>query len=363
VETGARVPTVVLGGTGYVAGELLRILAGHPSLEPSLVVSGSQSKERVEGAFPHLRGLFGELRFVGASDLEGELAASRARGSRLAIFSAAPHGASAALVDRVLFLAEGLEFDAHVVDLSADFRYPSAAAYGDVYVEPHGAPLRLNQFSCALPEHVDGTPTRHVGHPGCFTTAVTLASVPLVALDLVDGSQRPRLTAVGVTGSTGSGRTPTAKTHHPERRSNLVAYAPFTHRHRHEMERLIEQRAGKPARVDFLPHSGPFARGIHVTLTARLATDASTASLAESFRSFYASAPFVDILDDPPALQSVVGTNRAAISVATSGDSVVVFSAIDNLTKGAAGGGVQWMNRLFGFPEDAGLRLPGLGWL
>ena len=192
--------------------------------------------------------------------------------------------------------------------------------------------------------------------------------MPLVALDLVDLTEPDRspLTAVGITGSTGSGRTPTPRTHHPERRSNLVGYAPFTHRHRHEMERLVEQRSGKRARIDFLPHSGPFARGIHVTLTARLREDASTASLTESFRSFYADAPFVDVLEAPdelPSLQSVVGTNRAALAVAARRDSVAVYSVIDNLTKGAAGGGVQWMNRLFGFPEDAGLRLPGLGWL
>ncbi len=355
------IPAVVLGGSGYVAGELVRLLAGHPELDPTLVISESKPEAPVSETFPHLRGVVGDLRFAAGADLGAALDVLRAKHDRLALFSAAPHGASAALVDGALAEAERRGFDVHAVDLSADFRFATAAAYEAVYRHPQGARLRLEQFTSAIPEHVEGCPSRHVGHPGCFTTAVSLATVPLVALGLLE--EPARLTAVAVTGSTGSGRTPSAKTHHPERRSNLQAYSPFTHRHAPEMEGLIEARSGRRATVDFLPHSGPFARGIHATVTGRLREASSTEEVVARLREFYRASPFVSVSTEPPALQSVVGTNRAELAIAVAGRTVAVFSAIDNLVKGAAGGGVQWMNRLFGLPEDSGLRLAGLGWL
>jgi N-acetyl-gamma-glutamyl-phosphate reductase common form len=364
----ARTPAIVLGGSGYVAGELLRILSAHPFLEAAAVVSESKPGSAVTATFPHLAGSLDGLAFCALDELaaqfDGWAAAGRARA---ALFSAAPHGASAALVDRVLREAEERGVEVHAVDLSADFRFADAAQHRQIYGHDHGAPERLREFSSAVPEHVQGVPTRHVGHPGCFTTAVSLATVPLVALGLVAPVDGPaRLTAVAITGSTGSGRTPSAKTHHPERRSNLQAYGAFSHRHRPEMEALVAARAGRPATIEFLPHSGPFARGIHATVTARLsdtARDLTAGDIAERLRDFYAGSPFVSVSVEPPALQSVVGTNRAALGVAVSDGTVAVFSVLDNLVKGAAGGGVQWMNRLFGWPEDAGLRLPGLGWL
>jgi N-acetyl-gamma-glutamyl-phosphate reductase len=356
-----RIPSVVLGGSGYVAGELVRLLAAHPDLEPTLVISESKPGALVGEAFPHLRAAVGDLRFAAAADLPAALDSLHAGSDRLALFSAAPHGASAALVDGVLAEAERRGFDVHAVDLSADFRFTTAAAYEAVYRHPHGARDRLTQFSSAIPEHVEGCPSRHVGHPGCFTTAVSLATVPLVALDLLE--EPARLTAVAVTGSTGSGRTPGAKTHHPERRSNLQAYSPFAHRHAPEMEGLIEARSGRRATVDFLPHSGPFARGIHATVTGRLREASSAEEVAARLREFYRGSAFVSISTEPPALQAVVGTNRAELAIAVADRTVAVFSAIDNLVKGAAGGGVQWMNRLFGLPEGQGLRLAGLGWL
>ena len=354
-------PAVILGGSGYVAGELLRLLSAHPDLAARLVVSESKPGSQVVATFPHLRGLLDDLAFVAGAELPRRLAELRERHDRLALFSAAPHGASAALVDGALGEAERLGFDAHAVDLSADFRFSTPAAYEAVYRHPHGAPHRLAEFTSAIPEHVEGSISRHVGHPGCFTTAVSLATVPLVSLDLLE--QPARLTAVAVTGSTGSGRTPSAKTHHPERRSNLQAYSPFAHRHAPEMARLIEARSGRPATIEFLPHSGPFARGIHATVTGRLREPQSAEEITARLRDFYRSSPFVTVSDEPPALQAVVGTNRAELAVAVSDRTVAVFSVIDNLVKGAAGGGVQWMNRLLGLAEDSGLRLPGLGWL
>lgn len=356
-----RVPAVVLGGSGYVAGELLRLLAGHPSLEPVAVVSESQAGEAVESSFPHLAGCFPGLLFQKKEGL-GEVF-GKMDGGRAAVFCAAPHGAAAGLLDGVLTAAEAAGVAARAVDLSADFRFADGAAYEKVYGHAHGAPERLASFVCGLPEHVPGVPAGHVGHPGCFTTSVLMATVPLLKLGWIE----PRVSVVATTGSTGAGRTPAATTHHPARRSNLFAYSPLRHRHEPEMRALAAAASGidpgAGPEIHFVPQAGPFARGIYATVQARLVQDLGTEEVRSGLAGFYAGSPFVDILAEPPRLQDVVGTNRCRLGVAVDGDHLVVFSAIDNLVKGAAGGGIQWMNRLLGFPETAGLRVPGIGWV
>jgi N-acetyl-gamma-glutamyl-phosphate reductase len=352
-----RVPAVVLGGSGYVAGELLRLLAGHPSLAPVAVVSESQAGESVEASFPHLAGCYPGLVFQKKEAL-GEVFA-KMEGGPAAVFCAAPHGAAAGLLDGVLAEAEAAGVAARAVDLSADFRFADPAAYEKVYGHAHGAPERLASFVCGLPEHVAGTPAAHVGHPGCFTTSVLLATVPLLKLGWIE----PRVTVVATTGSTGAGRTPTATTHHPARRSNLFAYSPLRHRHEPEMRALAAAASGVDPELHFVPQAGPFARGIYATVQARLVQELDADAVRAGLAAFYAGSPFIDILAEPPRLQDVVGTNRCRLGVAVDGDHLAVFSTIDNLVKGAAGGGIQWMNRLLGFAETAGLRLPGIGWL
>lgn len=356
-QTIPAIPAIVLGGSGYVAGELLRLLAGHPRLRPAAVLSESQAGELIESAFPHLAGCFPGLSFVSREELGA--AFEKAAGGAAAVFCAAPHGAAAALLDEVLGIAEGTEVAARAVDLSADFRFVDARSYEQVYGHPHGAPGRLASFRCAVPEHAVGTPAAHLAHPGCFTTATLLAAVPLLKMGLIE----PRLTVVAVTGSTGAGRTPTATTHHPARRSNLFAYNPLSHRHEPEMKLLAAAASGVEAELHFIPQAGPFARGIYATVQATLRDSTSAADVRSALASFYEAAPFVDVLDVPPRLQDVVGTNRCRLGVAADGNHLAVFSAIDNLVKGAAGGGIQWMNRLLGFPETAGLTQPGPGWL
>jgi N-acetyl-gamma-glutamyl-phosphate reductase common form len=350
-----KVPAIVLGGTGYVAGELLRLLAGHPYLPVAAVLSDSQSGGSVEAAFPHLAGCYPGLAFSGREDL----ARLWGESPSLAVLCAAPHGAAAPLLDELLTGADRAGSAVKVVDVSADFRFGEASAYEAVYGHPHGAPRRLAEFRCALPEHLAATPAGHVGHPGCFVTATLLAAVPLLKLGLVE----PRLSVVAVTGSTGAGRKPTDTTHHPARRSNLFAYSPLKHRHEPEMRALAAAASGVDAEIFFTPQAGPFARGIYATIQARLLKQMDQEEIRQALAGFYAGAPFVDVLNEPPRLQDVVGTNRARLSVAVSGDQLVVFSAIDNLVKGAAGGAIQWMNRLLGFPETMGLMAPGLGWL
>ena len=357
-ETRASIPVVVLGGSGYVGGELLRLLSGHPVFRLAAVVSESRGGAAVVDAFPFLRGTsLAPASFSGFGDL-GSMVSTH---PSLGVFSALPHGESAQRVDALLGLAERTGCEARVVDLSADFRHREPDRYAAIYGKPHAAPQRLAEFVCGIPELTAGTP-RHVAHPGCFTTAATLALAPLAA----GGWIEPRATVVAVTGSTGAGRTPTATTHHPERRSNLFAYAPLAHRHEPEMRALVAGAAhlATEPEIAFVPHAGPFARGIHATITARLARQADSTTVRSAVSSFYGGlSPFVAVLDAPPHLQSVAGTNRCDLSYTVRGDELIAFSVLDNLVKGAAGGGVQLMNRLFDLPETAGLSLPGLGWL
>jgi N-acetyl-gamma-glutamyl-phosphate reductase len=351
----SAIPAFVVGGSGYVAGELLRLLAGHPRLTVAAVASEGRAGTEIAEAFPHLAGRFRGERFVPLP----ELAARLERGGRAALFSAAPHGTSAAVVDRLLARAEEVGCALSVVDLSSDFRFADATTWEAVYGRPHGAPHRLAEFACALPEHRASESPRHVGHPGCFTTAVALAAVPLVALGLVE----PGLAVSAVTGSTGAGRTPTPTTHHPERRSNLFAYQALSHRHEPEMRRLLREAAGVEPEITFVPHSGPFARGIHATLHARLVEPRPAAEVAERVAIFYAGSPFVEVTAEPPRVQDVAGSNRCRLAFAARGTNLVAFAVLDNLVKGAAGGAVQWMNRLLGLPETAGLEAAGLGWI
>jgi len=348
------IPAIVLGGTGYVSGELLRLILGHPYFTLSGVMSDSSPGELAGKSFPHLAGALGDTAFKSQSDIAALIAAEPSS----AVFCAAPHGAAAALIDSLLKVAESAGTKPRFVDISADFRFATAAAYEAVYKHPHGAPQRLAQFTCAVPEHLKNVTTPHVGHPGCFSTAILLASVPLLASGWVD----PTLFVSGVTGSTGSGRKPVEGTHHPTRHSDLYSYGALGHRHTPEITALAKAASGVDADYSFVPHSGPFARGIHATVQARLKSPRDAAAVVGMLREFYRGAPFVRVLDSAPRVKDIVASNFAHLSAAANGKTVAVMSVVDNLNKGAAGGAVQWMNRLYGLPETAGLTAPAPGW-
>jgi N-acetyl-gamma-glutamyl-phosphate reductase len=348
------VPTLVLGGTGYVAGELLRLIAGHPELELTAAISDSQPGERIAKSFGHLAAVYPDATFASISRAPMLLAETK----RAALFSAAPHGAAAALIDRLLMSAAAAKCDLRVVDISADFRYASADAYQKVYGHAHGAPARLREFTCAVPEHLPKLTTPHVAHPGCFATAALIASVPLLALGIVE----PRIFISAVTGSTGSGRKPSEGTHHPLRHSDLYSYSALNHRHAPEIMACAKAASGVEAEFAFVPHSGPFARGIHATVQAVTRKPMTTAAVLAMLRDFYLGHRFVRVLDQPPRVKDVVASNYAHICAVADGRTVAVMSVIDNLNKGAAGGAVQWMNRMLGFDESAGLLAPAAGW-
>lgn len=345
---------VILGAGGYVGGELLRLINDHPNLALAAAVSDSQAGKPIAATFPHLSQVLSGINFVAR---DGWLD-SIDDGADLALFSAAPHGASAAVIAETLAAAGRKNLNVHVVDSSADFRYEEQAVWESIYGESHGAPQLLSQFTCAVPEHVDSIPTAHVGHPGCFATASLLATVPLMSSGLTDAE----VFISGVTGSTGSGRNPQAGTHHPERNSNLYAYKPLAHRHAPEMAGLATAAGGRATKVHFVPHSGPFARGIHITLQAKARATITEEQLRDIYVDAYANSPFVEIVAATPKLKNVVASNMCHIGVASDGESVVVMSAIDNLGKGAAGGAMQWMNRLWDLSETAGLTAAAPGW-
>jgi N-acetyl-gamma-glutamyl-phosphate reductase common form len=353
-ETARTIPAVVLGGTGYVAGELLRLIAAHPNFSLAGILSDSRPGEPVHEAFGHLATVLPEERFKSQAEIEAIVA----REQSTAIFSAAPHGAAASLIDALLTKSEAAGRKPHVVDISADYRYRSAAEYEAVYRHAHGAPARLHSFSCALPEHLRELLTPHVAHPGCFATAALLACVPLLALGLTT----PELFVTAITGSTGSGRKPSEGTHHPLRHSDLYAYNVLAHRHVPEIKACALAVTGVEGQIAFVPHSGPFARGIHATVQASLRSPRDSAHILGALREYYLGCPFVHISDAPPRVKEVASSNYARLSAVSDGRTVAVMCAIDNLNKGAAGGAMQWMNRLYGLPETAGLTAPAPGW-
>lgn len=349
---GNGVPTIILGGTGYVAGELLRLIAGHPGLELAGVMSESRSGAAIRDTFPFLQNTLGDASFGTREEMLDLLS------GRVALFSAAPHGASAALIAEFIERAEETGCDLTVVDVSADFRYANANDYAAVYGQPHGAPQLLDRFVSALPEHLGATDRPHVGHPGCFATSLLLAAVPLLQLELTGAD----LYAVGITGSTGSGRTPSPGTHHPERHSNLFAYKPLAHRHAPEVTGISASLTGRTPALRFIPHSGPFARGIHMTMQATLSQPRTADEIRGLFADFYAGQPFIVVKDGTPRVKDVVGSNFAHVGVTTDEDTVAVFVVVDNLVKGAAGGAVQWMNRQLQLDETTGLTAPAIAW-
>ena len=348
------IPAVVLGGSGYVAGELLRLLSAHPQFRLAAVMSDSQPGTAVGAAFPHLAAAYPQLQFASEEQVRRLLCEM----PRSALFCAAPHGVAAALIDRLLSAAERAAARPRVVDISADFRYADAADYQAVYGHPHGAPARLAQFSCAVPEHLETLATPHVAHPGCFATAILLASVPLLANNLVT----PSLFVAGTTGSTGSGRRPVEGTHHPLRHGDMYSYSALMHRHVPEITACARAASGVTAEFAFVPHSGPFARGIHITLQAALKRALDTEKLLAILRAFYAEAPFVRVLEQAPRVKDVATSNYAHLSATVIGNTLAVLCTIDNLNKGAAGGAIQWMNRIYGLPDTAGLTAAAPGW-
>lgn len=336
-----KIRAAIVGGTGYGGMELLRLLLGHPAIEVTAITSRTRT-DAVGDVHPHLRG-FTDLCFTDASP--AELGADHDL-----LFFAAPHGVAAGQAPQAL--AAG---DCKVVDLSGDFRLASAEEYRVHYGAEHPCPEALGTAVYGLPEcgrRDEIAAARLVANPGCHATAVVLGLWPLLAAGMVGG----RVAVTSITGSSGSGASAGAGTHHPERFANLKAYRPLSHQHHPE---IVAALSGDVA-VDFVPHSGPFARGIHVTAFVPLAPG-SADDVGSAFAQAYADEPFVRLVEGTPEVRAVVGGPMADIGVATADGLAVVMVAIDNLIKGMAGQAVQNANLLCGLDETAGLMRPGAG--
>lgn len=332
---------VVIGAAGYAGGELLRLLLGHPNLTSVRATSRSAAGSAWSDVHPHLAALT-EARFESVSP------AAAAAESDI-VFLALEHGASSRLAGELLAATRGV-----VIDIAADFRIQDRAAYARHYGE-HPEPAVLARFKYALAD-LEGEALR--GHralaiPGCFATAAALTMRPLAL-----AAPGAHASLFAVTGSSGAGAQPKDTTHHPRRATNLRAYQPFTHRHQAEIDQCWRAWTGNDDAPRLMTHSGPFVRGIALTLHARGRFEHDGPSmLARAFE----GRPFVHRLDAPPALNHVVGTNLALMfaQVSDDGRELMICCAIDNLIKGASGQAVQAMNLSLGLPEDAGLRIAG----
>ena len=294
------IPTIVLGGSGYVAGEFLRLLHAHPKLALGGVVSSSQAGEPVAKTFNHLAPAFPDETFVSLDAVIDRLGTA----PKWLVLSAAPHGAAAGLIDKLLTAGTAAGVEVVVVDASADFRFADAEAYAAVYGHAHETPTRLAEFTCAVPEQLPAIETPHAAHPGCFATTMLLPIVPLVALGVAD-----EFFVSAVTGSTGAGRTPRDTTHHPLRQSNLFAYQALNHRHEPEVRTLIKAATGRDVALNFVPHSGPFARGIHATIFVKPKERMSAAQVNDALREYYRGSTFVRVDAEPPKMKDIVATN------------------------------------------------------
>lgn len=325
----------VLHGAGYVGGELVRLLLGHPHAEIVAVTSRSQAGAPVWTTHASLRGVT-DLGYTDpeALDVSGLDAA----------FVCAEHGQGAAAVGGL----RAAGFDGLIVDLSADHRLRDASLYPRYYGAEHPAPEQLADAVYGLAEvaRTELPGARLVANPGCFATGLGLALWPLRAFGPVEAS------VTALTGASGSGARPSAGTHFPTRDGNVRAYKVLAHQHLGEVNQLL----GPDARVHFVPSSGPWTRGIWGTAHVTLPDGVGEAEVAAAFDTAYAEAPLVRLSPGAlPELRPCVGTPFGDVGWVVDGGHLVVGVAIDNLLKGAASQAVQNLNLALGLPETAGL--------
>ena len=310
----------IIGGAGYTAGELTRLLINHPEVEIGFIHSTSHAGQPVSSVH---EGLLGETDLCFAADFDLNAVDI--------LFLCQGHGKS------TQFWAEHtLPESLRVVDLAQDFRDESA---GYVYGLPE---LQRDRIRSA----------RLVANPGCFATALQLSMLPLASAGMLP----ERVSVTGVTGSTGAGVKPGATTHFSWRSDNLSVYKPFTHQHLAEIRRsLASLQPGWDGEIDFVPVRGDFPRGIYAMTWIH--TGMTEADARKLYSDYYCDAPFTIVAPGEVDLKQAVNTNKAVIGITAVEGRLLVTCAIDNLLKGASGQAVQNMNLMAGFDETAGLRL------
>lgn len=335
------IKVAILGGSGYTAAELIKILLRHPEVEIAAVTSRQEGTPLVSELHPSL---------TGRTNLRCEpFDADRlvAQGVRCA-FGCLPHGVSMSTLPALL------ERGVRVIDLSADYRLRDPNVYAQWYGEGHHDLAHLAQAIYGLPEiYGDEIPTAHlVANPGCYPQTAILGLAPLVAGSVIELQS---IIVDSKSGVSGAGRTPKLTTHFPECNESVSAYNVGSHRHTPEIEQALGDVAGETVEVIFTPHLIPMDRGIFTTIYATPTRPPSEDGLLDLYRAYYAQAPFVRVVTHLPSTKDCSGTNFFDVTVRIVRGRVVVLCCEDNLVRGASGVAVQNFNRMYGFDERTGL--------
>ncbi len=331
----------IIGASGYTGAESIEIVLRH-----------SEAKLVYLSALPAECGAVGEVfpQFAGRCDLQIEpLDFDKLSGLAEAALCCLPHKVSMGFVPKLL--DTGLK----VIDFSADYRLKDVSVYEKFYKVKHTDTVNLENAVYGLPEifREQIKDAKLVANPGCYPTGALLAIVPLLKEGLIETDS---VIDNAVTGASGAGRNPTSKFHFPNMNENLFAYGIGSHRHMPEMEQIASEIAGKDVKILFQPHAGPFDRGIFSTVYCEPKTKVTSEQLTKLFEDFYTGEPFVQIRAEAPAVKDVAGTNYCHIFPTCAKGRIIIFSAIDNLVKGASGQAVQNMNIVFGLEESLGLK-------
>ena len=312
----------IIGGAGYTAGELLRLLLLHPEVEIKFVHSTSNAGNYITDVHG---GLLGETDLVFTSEMPFE--------EIDLLFFCTAHGETRKFLD-----SHALPDELKVIDLSMDYRIKSNE-HDFIY----GLPELNRRNTCK---------SRYVANPGCFATCIELGLLPLAKEHLLKGD----VSVNAITGSTGAGVKPSATTHYSWRDNNISIYKPFEHQHLAEIMQSIKQlQPDFDGSIDFIPYRGCFPRGIFATLVVKCDLDIET--LYKLYTSYYERDSFTHVVERPVDLKQVVNTNKCLIHLEKHGDKLLITSVIDNLLKGASGTAVHNMNLLFGLAETVGLQL------
>jgi N-acetyl-gamma-glutamyl-phosphate reductase len=331
----------IIGASGYTGAESIEIILRHPEAKVTYLTALPEE-------CGHVADVFGQ--FKGRCDLAIEpLDMGKLADMADVALCCLPHKVSMSFVPKLL--AAGLK----VIDFSADYRLKNVKVYEKYYSVQHTDTENLKAAAFGLPElfreKIRGA--NIVANPGCFPTGALLAIAPLLKNKLIDTKS---IIVSSVTGASGAGKNPSTNFHFPNMNENIFAYGIGTHRHMPEMEQIASEVAGEEVEILFQPHVGPFDRGILSTVYCQPKGSIAKEELAQLYNSFYRSEPFVRVLGASPSLKNVVRTNYVHVFPTMAKGRIICFSAIDNLTKGAAGQAIQNMNIIFGVDETLGLR-------
>jgi len=333
----------IIGGTGYMGFELLRLLVKHPQVKINEVTSRGNAGTKISSLHPALMG-FLDSEFV--ADL------SDPKDNQI-IFVAAPHGASMDVVPPLM------EAGCRVIDLSGDYRLGNAATYEKWYGKKHTDSKNLAKAVYGLTElnREKIAKAQLVANPGCYPTGALLALLPAAKSNIIGGD----VIVDSKSGTSGAGAAPGEFTHHPSCAPNVVPYKVGKHRHTPEIEMTLKSFGGI-GEMSFTPHLVPLVRGIQTSCYLRLVKGTKLDDVKGHYQSFADENQFVKLVDGIPKITSVLGSNYCHISIAMASENILAaFSVIDNLCKGGSGQAIQNMNVMFGLDEKTGLDTPGLG--